>query len=195
MENGKVIGAATTTVQVSESEATPAKVSGQLSFNHHDNGDFDIIVANVSSPNSIKEVQMPVWSSKSNQDGLKWYRASQQAEGSYKVSVKISDHKGDRDRYNAHLYYVETSGKTVGLAASQTTVSQPIADTRTLAAQGQYTFQKEVAVRNQASLAAKVEFIFTKGERIRYDKVLIVEGKTWIAYKSYSGLRRYIAIN
>lgn len=198
LENGQQVGVVAQKIDVKKVETkkdVSAKATGQLAFNHKENGDFDIIATNIVSPNGVKEVKIPVWSENGKQDDLKWYSASKQVDGSYKVSVKISDHKGDRGQYHAHLYLVENTGKTVGVAASKTTVAQAVTDTRTLAAQGQYTFQKEVDVCNKASLAAKVEFTFTKGESIRYDQLLTVEGKTWISYKSYSGIRRYIAIN
>ena len=56
--------------------------------------------------------------------------------GTYKVTVKASDHKYSTGIYNVHLYYVQDDGKLVGVAGTQTVVSlaKP---------QGQITIQKQ----------------------------------------------------
>lgn len=36
---------------------------------------------------------------------------------------------------------------------------------------------------------------YDAGNTVNYDRVLTNEGHTWISYLSYSGNRRYIAIN
>ena len=53
---------------------------------------------------------------------MKWYKAVKQSDGTYKTSVKISDHKNDRGEYLIHLYYVTDSGKQIGVGGTTTTV-------------------------------------------------------------------------
>ena len=41
----------------------------------------------------VLTVSVPVWSDINGQDDLVWYTATKQVNGTYKVSVKASDHK------------------------------------------------------------------------------------------------------
>lgn len=85
-------------------------------------GTFDVIISNVSSPNGVKEVKVPTWSSENGQDDIIWYVASKQGDGTYKVSVNPSDHKNSLGEYNIHLYYVQNDGKMVGVGGTTTIV-------------------------------------------------------------------------
>ncbi|MBO3837547.1 SH3 domain-containing protein [Streptococcus suis] len=70
-----------------------------------------------------------------------------------------------------------------------TTNSQPA-----LAPSGTYTFTSQLAIKSQASLSSPTLDYYYAGESVRYDKVLEADGQQWISYISYSGARRYIAI-
>ncbi len=70
-----------------------------------------------------------------------------------------------------------------------TTNSQPA-----LAPSGTYTFTSQLAIKSQASLSSPTLDYYYAGESVRYDKVLEDDGQRWISYISYSGARRYIAI-
>ena len=61
--------------------------------NNKDTGTFDVIIKDVYSPKGVRTVQVPTWSDKDGQDDIRWYEATRQANGDYKVSVKASDHK------------------------------------------------------------------------------------------------------
>ncbi len=47
----------------------------------------------VCSPKGVCGLQVPTWSDKDGQDDIRWYEATRQANGDYKVSVKAEDHK------------------------------------------------------------------------------------------------------
>ncbi|MBO4107317.1 GBS Bsp-like repeat-containing protein [Streptococcus suis] len=106
---------------------TSTKPSGTLEIVNQDNtaGTFEVKVSNVSSPLGLQKVRIPVWSDTSGQDDIKWYDASKQADGSYKVKVDIANHKNNRGLYHAHLYYLQADNKLVGVGATTTNVEYP----------------------------------------------------------------------
>ncbi len=71
--------------------------------NNKETGTFDVIISNVYSPKGVRAVQVPTWSDKDGQDDIRWYEATRQANGEYKVSVKASDHKNSTGKYHVHL--------------------------------------------------------------------------------------------
>ena len=75
--------------------------------NNKDTGTFDVIIKDVYSPKGVRTVQVPTWSDKDGQDDIRWYEATRQANGDYKVSVKASDHKNSTGQYHVHLYYIQ----------------------------------------------------------------------------------------
>lgn len=72
---------------------------------------FTLSVTNVISPKGLKEVLVPVWSHASGQDDLKWYKAKDNQDGTYQVTVRAADHKYTTGTYSAHLYYRDDLGK------------------------------------------------------------------------------------
>ena len=64
-----------------------------------------------------------------------------------------------------------------------------------LPSSGKYTFTNTVEVHNEAKLSSPVQFEFKKGESVNYDKALVADDYSWISYVSYSGIRRYVALN
>ncbi|WP_186821953.1 GBS Bsp-like repeat-containing protein, partial [Streptococcus sp. HMSC067A03] len=79
-------------------------------------GTFDVIVSEVSNPaGGVKTVSVPVWSSDGGQDDIIWYTAARQSDGTYKVTVKASNHKNSVGEYNIHLYYVQNDGQLIGV--------------------------------------------------------------------------------
>ena len=111
------------------------KTSGTLSIenNNKDTGTFDVIIKDVYSPKGVRTVQVPTWSDKDGQDDIRWYEATRQANGDYKVSVKASDHKNSTGLYYVHLYYIQNDGSRVGVLASSTEVEFRNANTKTRA--------------------------------------------------------------
>ncbi|EHG14844.1 hypothetical protein HMPREF9682_00249 [Streptococcus intermedius F0395] len=119
-DDGKLVGVSGTQTVVSL-----AKPQGQITIqnNNPHTGTFDVIVSNVSNPYGVREVKLPIWSSVNGQDDIIWYTAAKQADGTYKVTVKASDHKNSVGEYNIHLYYIQNNGKLVGVTGTKTNVS------------------------------------------------------------------------
>ena len=112
------------------------KVSGTITVvnNNKDTGTFDVIIKDVYSPKGVRAVQVPTWSDKDGQDDLRWYEATRQANGDYKVSVKASDHKNSTGKYHVHLYYIQNDGSRVGVGTATTEVEFRNLTTKTQAA-------------------------------------------------------------
>lgn len=90
---------------------TEAKASGTLLIENNNpvSGTFDAVVRNVEVPNGLKEVLVPSWSLENGQDDLIWHKATKQTDGSYRVTIKASDHKGNKGNYRADAYIVDNS--------------------------------------------------------------------------------------
>ena len=189
--DGSLQGVTGTTTKVEEPKYS---VTGTINIQNKTSQGFDVLITNVSDSNGISRVKVPIWTDKGGQDDIIWYDATKQSDGNYKVSVNVDKHKGERGTYNIHLYYMESNGKVRGVSGTKTSVAEPSSAREIIPSQGVYTFKKEVEVKNSPAMAAKTEFTFAKGERIRYDKVLDADHHQWISYVSYSGTRRYIPI-
>ncbi len=100
-------------------------LNGNISIQNKNNvnGSFDVVISNVSAPYGVSVVSVPVWSEANGQDDIIWYTATQQANGTYKVSVDSSRHKDSVGKYNVHLYYVRNDGQLVGVGGTTTNVS------------------------------------------------------------------------
>ena len=85
-------------------------------------GSYDLVISNLIVPRGFKEVLVPSWSEKNGQDDIIWYKAAKQVNGDYKVTVRSSNHKGDSDLYNSHVYLVDNDGKFIGLGGKQVTL-------------------------------------------------------------------------
>ena len=101
--------------------------------NNKDTGTFDVIIKDVYSPKGVQIVQVPTWSDNDGQDDIRWYEATRQANGDYKVSVKASDHKNSTGKYFVHLYYIQNDGTQVGVGGTSTDVEFRNAKTKTQA--------------------------------------------------------------
>ena len=101
--------------------------------NNKDTGTFDVIISDVYSPKGVRTVQVPTWSDKDGQDDIRWYEATRQANGDYKISVKASDHKNSTGKYFVHLYYIQNDGTRIGVGGTTTDVEFRNAKTKTQA--------------------------------------------------------------
>ena len=99
--------------------------------NNKDAGTFDVIIKDVYSPKGVRAVQVPTWSDRDGQDDIRWYEATRQSNGDYKVSVKASDHKNSTGKYHVHLYYIQNDGSRVGVGSTTTEVEFRNAQTKT----------------------------------------------------------------
>jgi len=118
--DGKLVGVSGTTTKVSV-----AKPEGKLTIANNDpkTGTFDVIVSEVSSPQGVREVLLPTWSNDQGQDDIIWHKAQKQSDGTYKFTVRSSEHKNSVGDYSVHLYYIQNDGKMVGVGGTTTKVS------------------------------------------------------------------------
>ncbi|MGQ7450165.1 GBS Bsp-like repeat-containing protein [Streptococcus suis] len=116
--NGGLTGAGGTTTHLSE-----AKPTGTITIENRNDaqGTFDVRVTNVSSPKDIASVLLPTWS---QSDDIRWYEATRQSDGSYKLTVNKKDHKYRTGTYTVHLYYKDSSGGLTGAGGTTTHLSE-----------------------------------------------------------------------
>ena len=123
--NGEQIGVTATTSEVSIGKtANKEKPSGRVTIenNNSTTGTFDAVIRDVVSPNGLKEVLVPTWSEVNGQDDLVWHKAVKQADGSYRATIKASDHKNSQGKYLSHVYYVTATGTKEFVTGTATTV-------------------------------------------------------------------------
>ena len=176
-----------------------AKPRGDIAIESHDNGDFSVVISNVSDQNGILGVSVPIWSEKNGQDDIIWYNATHLNNGNYKVNVSLSDHKNERGLYNVHLYYVETNGKLVGVGGTTYTVPAKVEETHTttsysLPDSGTYTFKERSSIKAEPRVASPELAYYDAGMSVNYDKIVSGDGYEWLSYLSYNGNRRYVAV-
>ncbi|MCB2890854.1 GBS Bsp-like repeat-containing protein [Streptococcus suis] len=119
--NGGLTGAGGTTTHLSE-----VKPTGTITIENRNDaqGTFDVRVTNVSSPKDIASVLLPTWS---QSDDIRWYEATRQSDGSYKLTVNKKDHKYRTGTYTVHLYYKDSNGGLTGAGGTTTHLSNPSA--------------------------------------------------------------------
>ena len=107
--------------------------------------------------------------------------------------ISYVSYSGTR-RYVALNKVEKTSAETSQKEeAKSTTLMEEVKPS--LPSSGKYTFTNTVEVHNEAKLSSPVQFEFKKGESVNYDKALVADDYSWISYVSYSGIRRYVALN
>ena len=176
-----------------------AKPRGDIAIESHDNGDFSVVISNVSDQNGVLGVSVPIWSEKNGQDDIIWYNATRLNNGNYKVNVSLTDHKNERGLYNVHLYYVETNGKLVGVGGTTYTVPAKVEETHTttsysLPDAGTYTFKERTGIKAEPRVASPELAYYDAGMSVNYDKIVTGDGYQWLSYLSYNGNRRYVAV-
>lgn len=99
------------------------KASGTITIENVNDaqGTFDVRVTNISSPKDIASVILPTWS---QSDDLRWYEATRQSDGSYKLTVNKKDHQYRTGTYTVHLYYKDSSGGLTGAGGTTTVLSE-----------------------------------------------------------------------
>ena len=111
-KDGQLTGVGGTTTQVFIGK-TPEQLKPKASFAIENNnakaGTFDAVITNISAPLGVKEVLVPSWSLENGQDDLIWHKATKQTDGSYRVTIKASEHKGTKGNYRADAYIVDNS--------------------------------------------------------------------------------------
>ncbi|BCP59563.1 GBS Bsp-like repeat-containing protein [Streptococcus parasuis] len=116
--SGGLTGAGGTTTRLTE-----VKPTGTITIENVNDaqGTFDVRVTNISSPKDIASVILPTWS---QSDDLRWYEATRQSDGSYKLTVNKKDHQYRTGAYTVHLYYKDSSGGLTGVGGTTTRLTE-----------------------------------------------------------------------
>jgi hypothetical protein len=113
-----LLGESTATVNASVQEKMSASsVTASVTGNT-----ITVSVKGIKAPGGITDLFIPIWSETGGQDDLKWYTATKQSDGSYKITVDIKDHKYDGGTYNIHAYGKDNTGLMTFLGSTTTTV-------------------------------------------------------------------------
>lgn len=98
--------------------------------NIQDNGKFDVIVSDIAAPGELQQVSIPVWSDAKGQDDIRWYNATKQSNGTYRITVDMANHQYDWGLYHAHAYLTMKNGQKSGAGSTQATLPKPKSTTR-----------------------------------------------------------------
>ena len=111
-KDGQLTGVGGTTTQVFIGKKPEISVFANLSISKNENnGTFTIIAKNLKGLEGYKEVKIPFWSHANGMSDIKWYTPTRQADGSYTVTVKASDHENANGRYEAQVFYIDARGQ------------------------------------------------------------------------------------
>ncbi|MFQ9330164.1 MAG: GBS Bsp-like repeat-containing protein, partial [Streptococcus sp.] len=107
-------------------EVSQSRPSASLTIENNNaaTGTFDAVVRNIVAPNGLKEILVPSWSLVNGQDDLVWHKASKQADGSYRVTIKASEHKHSTGKYRADAYLIDNTGNRQYLTETVIEVSE-----------------------------------------------------------------------
>ncbi len=122
---------------------TPVKASGKVTVSNinANTGTYDVVISDVKSPVALDKVLVPTWTSNKGQDDIIWHEASRQADGSYKYTVKKTEHKNETGTYISHVYYKGKDGKSTFIGSTtanipaapvQSTISDKLSGTITV---------------------------------------------------------------
>ena len=73
-------------------------------------GTFEVIVTGLNTPSGINRVQIPVWS-QPNQRDIVWYNAVRHNDGSFRTTVRLSNHNFNTGRYTVHAHIHTGNGQ------------------------------------------------------------------------------------
>ena len=185
-------------------EVHHVKPSGTLTIenNNVETGTFDAVIRNVVAPNGLKEVLIPTWSDKNWQDDLVWHKAVRQSDGSYRATIKASDHKKNEDgKYNVHVYYVDQNNQRNYITETTTEVRQARrSGTILIQNNNKDTGTFDVIIRMYTVLKVCGLFKFLHG-RIRMDRMIsagtkrLVKQTETTRYRSKRAIIRTLLVN
>lgn len=138
---------------------TSGPSGGTITIANHDkvNNKFDVIISDIDSPSGIEKIEVPVWS-KDDLSNLKWYNASKQADGTYKVSVDLANHGYLSGTYAIQTYVTDKKGVRVHTATKLYKITEVGVSVSSFDADGQKTFILSLSNTPNASDVKSVKF-------------------------------------
>lgn len=109
----------TTNPDTTPTTPTPTQVKVTTTLSVAKGAFINVNVQNV--PSNIREVVIPTWTDKNNQDDIIWYSATLSGTTAT-CTLSIANHNYDTGLYNVHVYGKTYDGALVGLTADQVTV-------------------------------------------------------------------------
>ncbi|HFI0255851.1 TPA: GBS Bsp-like repeat-containing protein [Streptococcus suis] len=100
--------------------------------NVQNTGKFDVIVSDIVATGELQQVSIPVWSDANGQDDIRWYNATKQNNGTYRVTVDMANHRYDWGLYHAHAYLITKNGQKSGAGTTQANLPKPTKTTQIL---------------------------------------------------------------
>ena len=108
--NGRMIGLNAQSIDV-------AKPNVSVRLTKVDDLSVKVTVSDV--PAYITNIVLPTWTSKNNQDDIRWYNAVKASDGTYSLTFYAKDHKFESGHYNVHVYgQSQVTQSLIGLAAT-----------------------------------------------------------------------------
>ena len=92
--------------------ATPTVRAVQVLNSNPSAGTFDVLVSGISSPSGVNRVYIPVWS-RPDQSDIMWYIGTRQNDGSFRTTVRISNHNFNIGLYQVHAHIVSGNGQRI----------------------------------------------------------------------------------
>ena len=111
------------------------------------------------------------------------------------TTVKVEKNPAEKEAGKKEIDVAKLMDKTQIAHEARLAESKVIQTVPSLPSQGYYTYTKRTEVKNEPKASAALQFYVNAGDRVYYDRVLIADGYQWLSYRSYSGIRRYAAIN
>ena len=106
-----------------DTDVLKPKSSFSIENNNKVTGTFDAVIRNIVAPLGVKEVFVPSWSLANGQDDLIWHKATKQADGSYRATIKAPTDAYIVDNFNKRFYLTE---KVVEVSQSRPSASLTI---------------------------------------------------------------------
>ncbi|WP_270743164.1 SH3 domain-containing protein, partial [Streptococcus constellatus] len=111
------------------------------------------------------------------------------------TTVKVEKNPAEKEAGKEEIDVAKLMAKTQTAHEARLAESKVIQTVPSLPSQGYYTYTKRTEVKNEPKASAALQFYVNAGDRVYYDRVLVADGYQWLSYRSYSGIRRYAAIN
>ena len=88
------------------------KASATVSIENVNNtaGTYDVVISNLVTPKGVQRIVVPTWTDNKGQDDIIWNDAIKQTDGTYRLTIKASDHRWESGKYHSHVYIVENNG-------------------------------------------------------------------------------------
>ena len=88
------------------------KASATVSIENVNNtaGTYDVVISNLVTPKGVQRIVVPTWTDNNGQDDIIWNNAVKQTDGTYRLTIKASDHRWESGKYHSHVYIVENNG-------------------------------------------------------------------------------------